>query len=481
MPAADALLIADVTTSTAREFVASQVNGQARIILPCAGRLAVAAEASRKTSPSRIWASDIALFPSILGYLADPRHALADLGITVPAELHRFTDGAATEFDQAAGIILAVKFASMKPATAYVLAQRDELWKAGPAAHRDRLAAALATMTEMVSGIHYQIADPAGVTAGLAADPDSALWFCNAYKAAHTRPLDDAEDLFWDCPVPRPAYTREWMKGIITALDDSPALALAYTVGDDLIPPGWTRLLAVTSGQRTDYVSANHDTGARAIRKKRPVADPHPWTVYADQEITPQSVITFVNTDQPTVLHYRDLFVHKLGTPKAEQYCLMLVDGRVVTAFGIHLRDLVLGKMEHIEEVFGISVTSDRYARLGKLFMMALTSGQFKTWIMHQSRMLHRFDPPGIQTPSPTKLHEGKTDRGVMKLVRREPRPGGGFQLLYQGDFRDDTFADVVRSWCEQYAWIARPEWDGPRLEQPHQAQRTRRRKGRST
>ncbi|GAA3172137.1 hypothetical protein [Nonomuraea salmonea] len=190
-------------------------------------------------------------------------------------------------------------------------------------------------------------------------------------------------------------------------------------------------------------------------------------------------MISFELVDKDTCLHYRDLFVHRLGQTKAERYCLMLVDGRVTTAFGLHCRDVRLGASQHVGEVFGISVTSLRYARLGKLFMLALTSGEFRRWLQGRFSDMNQAVLEGISTASPTLHHEGKTDRGVLKLVKREPRPGGGFQLLYQGPFRDDTWAEVMRQWHAEQAWICRDSWDGPRLPRPVQQQAKKKRKGR--
>ena len=137
----------------------------------------------------------------------------------------------------------------------------------------------------------------------------------------------------------------------------------------------------------------------------------------------------------------------------------MLLDGKVVTAFGLHAQKLRTGTSPFLFETFGISVSSNRYARLGKLFMLLLTSVDFQSWLLAQSHGYQNHPPVGIRTASPTQHHEGKTDRSVMKLVSREPRPGGGFQLIYEARFRDEHWPEVIARWLGRWGNLSRPGW----------------------
>jgi aspartyl-tRNA synthetase len=113
-----------------------------------------------------------------------------------------------------------------------------------------------------------------------------------------------------------------------------------------------------------------------------PPRKPHKiFPIYSDEDITEDTEIEFVQVDKETALYYRDLFVHKLGTTLAEGYFLMLIDGKVNTTIGISMRDVFTLKSEYVGEVFGISRSSIKYKRLGKLFMMCLTSGDFKRFL----------------------------------------------------------------------------------------------------
>lgn len=179
------------------------------------------------------------------------------------------------------------------------------------------------------------------------------------------------------------------------------------------------------------------------------------YPIFNDDEITEDSKVQILEVDKDTCLYYRDLFVHKLGVAKAERYYLMMIDNKVVTAFGLHDREFNAMKSNYVDEVFGISVSSKKYKRLGKLFMMCLTSGDFKKHLMHKMNLGIR-TLKGIKTSSKTSHHEGKTDRGVMRLIKREEQANGTFLVVYVGDFREDTYADCVKKWLKQYGYYKR-------------------------
>jgi len=60
-------------------------------------------------------------------------------------------------------------------------------------------------------------------------------------------------------------------------------------------------------------------------------------------------------------------------------------------------------------------------------------------------------EPRGIQTTSIAVHEEGKTDRGALKAVSREKLEGGRFRIIYRGDFRDASLADVVADWLRRH------------------------------
>jgi GNAT domain-containint protein/DNA adenine methylase-like protein len=487
MPSPASVLFPTVTESPAREFIAAQLAAAkvGTLILPAAGRFATAAAAAPVLGAGNIRAYDTALLPTLIGWLADPsKQGLSALNVTVPDHLRTFVDGAATDLDTAAGIMAAVKYASLPKGSAY-MAEQARAVKASMPALRAALAARLGTQVTQLAGLTYQAGSiTEAVTEVIARQLAEACIVIDFHGLkAHSRAAQlTAEAAFWDQP-PDPFDPRDTGR-FLEELTAAEPLVICYVPGDKHIPPGWVRLAAAENSGSTDYVIANRDPGARLVKtRKRPRAAV-PWPLFAEQEITPASEIGMVCVDKDTALHYRDVMAHRLaGSTVSERYYLCLVDGRVISVLGLHFRDFVVGKTDLVSETFGLSITSGRYARLGKLMMLALTSAEMRVFLIRTSPgMLSRNPPAGIATSSPTLHEEGKgSGRGVMKLVRREPRPGGGFDLRYEALFRDDTWAQVVAAWHTRYAHICRPEWDGPRLPAPapHNGGRNRNRRRR--
>ena len=81
-----------------------------------------------------------------------------------------------------------------------------------------------------------------------------------------------------------------------------------------------------------------------------------------------------------------------------------------MTAFGIFIQDFLQFRTRYLPEMFGITRSSALYHRLGKLFMLLLTSGEMKKRLCDILKLwLH--EPAGIQTTSITVHEEGKTDQ----------------------------------------------------------------------
>jgi hypothetical protein len=461
------LLFAGVTTSPAREFVAAQIDGDKhkRVILPCVGRWAVpTAAVADGIDPKRMEASDLSLFSTLIGYLADPRHSIEELALTVPDEYGRFVEDAADDVEFAAGIMLVIKWITTPPKNLYMMEFRRDLWLRLDE-YRESLTAELREQVALLHGCRYDIRDVRTVFAEMAdADAEDAFTYVNlpGYKGGYTKMYGDAEEQLWTSHLPTTEFDPSEAQPTLDLLTESKSRAIAYIHhGDDAMPVGWQKVMAISARpDRVDYVIANQDLPARYTAAKFPDGPPTRYPVFDDScEITPETEVRFLTVDKHTGLHYRDLFVHRLGQTKAERYVLMLLDGRVVTSFGLHLQHLRLRRTEYLYEVFGISVTSRRYARLGKLFMLALTCGDARRWVLASMPELQMCDPRGIQTSSPTLHAEGKTDRSVLKLVSREPNPEGGFHLIYKGDFREDSFADVIEMWLDKWGHISRKGW----------------------
>ena len=347
--------------------------------------------------------------------------------------------------------MLAIKYAQVKPSSLYGVNMRRELY-ANRERYLDQIIEQNKVMCEMMKGARYDMQDVWDVIEEAAENENAAL-FVNVptYKGGYDRMFQNS-GILWNEPQVS-QFDYDMFTKMVERLTDAKCDAFVYVQKNlDKVPDqGWRTVYAQPYGpDRTDYVVANHPTNQSYAVQNTKVKPVKIYQIYHDEEITPETKIEFVQVDETTALYYRDLFVHKLGTTTAEAFYLMLIDGKVNTALGLSMRDVFTQKSKYIGEVFGISRSSVRYKRLGKLFMLCLTSGDFLKMLMSKYNFGVR-QPLGIKTSSLTTHWEGKTDRSVMKLTYREQLPSGTFRVIYQGDFRDDTYSDCISTWLKRW------------------------------
>lgn len=440
-----------VTTAPCRDYVAikiAEMNKQ--VYMPCAGRFGSSlAYVKHANNAKNLFTSDICLFSSIIGYLFDPSKDIAELGIVNESKFQPRSDD---PFEIAASAMLAIKYAQVKPSNLYAINMRRELFTSRDM-YLGQIIDRLKVLVEAMKGAHYDIQDIWEVI-DQHADDENACIFVNVptYKGGYEKMFRDS-GIKWNEPDIG-QFDYQLFQKMVTRLTDAKCGAFVYAQKNlDQIPQdgSWQTVFAQPFGlDRTDYVVCNQRVDKAYAVQSTKVKPIKKYQIYDDSEITPDTKIEFIQVDETTALYYRDLFVHKLGTTTAEAFYLMLIDGKVNTALGLSMRDVFTQKSKYVGEVFGISRSSVRYKRLGKLFMMCLTSGDFLKMLESKYNFGTR-KPQGIKTSSLTTYAEGKTDRSVMKLTYREQLKDGTYRVIYQGDFRQDTYKQCIETWLKRW------------------------------
>jgi hypothetical protein len=443
-----------------------------RIIMPAAGRFGAAeAVVRRGFAPSQIYASDITLFTSVLGYLADPDRKLDDLGIEFHGEAEQFLDGSdGSELETAASVMLAIKHSQLPNSHQYGMNMRRELRTRIPQ-YRKRVVDEISELMMGIEGIHYSVADLREPILANVEDPTAGMYMNppGYSPTAYVKMFTDQALTWTELRHLDEPWDEDALADVYRRLTGSPMFGVVFSIRGEGVPEDWHKLLAVAKkGGRIDYVVANRPLSMARVRTThRTAGEVQHFEIYDDQEIIPgQTVLGFVEINRETGLYYRDLFIHRLGMTQAEFYVMMTLDGRAVTSIGLNREKLQHFYSEYIYETYGISTTSHRYKRLGKLFMMALCTTEFRHWLMRHTRVGIRM-PKGMITTSLTKHAEGKTDRGVMKATDRELQSNGLWKITYKADFRDMTFDDALAEWFKQHGGRTRakvPTGDQPGL-----------------
>jgi hypothetical protein len=307
----------------------------------------------------------------------------------------------------------------------------------------------LETLVQNIAGIHYEIADIWDVVSRVSQQDVTFYASVPHYARGYTK-MFQAPNLKWNEPA-IPEFDPKSFPLLLEKL--GPAKCHAFLCRrcewEEPVPVNWKKVYGKPDQKLALWIIANRSVDSHADNRTG-FGDIRKLPIYDDHEITPASKFHVIMVGLPTALYYRDLFVHRLGATTADRGFLLLVDGQVMTAFGIFIQDFLQFRMQYLPEMFGITRSSRRYHRLGKLFMLLLTSGEMKKRLCDILKLwLH--EPLGIQTTSITVHEEGKTDRSALKLVSREKLADGRFRIIYRGDFRGDSFADVVSDWLKKH------------------------------
>lgn len=433
-----------------REFI-SQVavkNKVKRVILPCAGRMTTAENLiANGIPPQNIYCSDITLYTSVIGYYFDPSKSVYDLGIWLKDCPLRDD----TEEEFVANVLYALKRDQFNKSKAYEYQQYVNLVR-NKQQYLDDIKTALVNKAYM-KGLHYDMADVMDVMAE-EYDEDTLIYLNPPLYAGGYQKMFPYNSLGWNDPGIS-FFEKEHFPQLIEYILRSKATVLCYAKEETGLFTGMQTVFAYQQKKnRTDYLVSNRSIKSEIIAKiaKMPI---HKYAIYDDSDITEDTKIEIIQVNHETAMYYRDLFVHKLGTTKAERYFLFLIDGKVTTAFGLAMRDVNTGKSDYAGEVFGISITSYRYKRLGKLFMLCLTCEDFHKVVESGYNMGFR-EIKGIKTSSITTYAEGKTDRSVMKLIHRELMDDGRYRVVYRTDWWDRTYKDCLKLWLEKWGGVNR-------------------------
>jgi hypothetical protein len=350
--------------------------------------------------------------------------------------------------DFAAHVMLILKLNQMKQTNLRGLYLREELLSSWGRS-REAMRKQLETLIQNIAGIHYEIADIWDVVSRVSEEDVTFYASVPHYARGYTK-MFAAPNLKWNEPA-TPEFDPKSFPLLLEKL--GPAKCHAFLCRrcewEEPIPVNWTKVYGKPDEKRALWIIANRPVDCRADNRTG-FGDIRKLPVYDDHEITAASRFQVIMVGLPTALYYRDLFVHRLGATTADRGFLLLVDGQAMTAFGIFIQDFLQFRVQYLPEMFGITRSSKRYHRLGKLFMLLLTSGEMKKRLCDILKLwLH--EPAGIQTTSITVHEEGKTDRGALKVVSRETLDDGRFRIIYRGDFREDSFADVVADWLKKH------------------------------
>lgn len=193
-------LFLGVTPTGARNFVASKVASLKKPFFnACAGRFSIVEAAIKGgVPPQDIHDSDIGLFSSIIGFLADTSKKLDDLDIRILDPVLE-PKGIANDLDFAAHVMLILKLNQMKQTNLRGLYLREELLSSWNRS-REKMKQQLEALVKNIAGIHYEIADIWDVISRVSQE-DVVFYASVPHYARGYEKMFSASNLKWNEPA----------------------------------------------------------------------------------------------------------------------------------------------------------------------------------------------------------------------------------------------------------------------------------------
>ncbi|MDK2899612.1 MAG: hypothetical protein PWQ45_114 [Thermosipho sp. (in: thermotogales)] len=428
-----------------REFVSELVilGNHKRAFFPCAGRMTTLENLIINGYPAnQIWASDISLYTSLLGYYFDKEKDPRDLGVKMKFKPRDDSD---EEFIANAFLNLRIDQLGLHKPHEYI--EYKHLIK-NKNKHLDQIIEKLLSKSHM-KGIHYDIVDfrdymemDFNEDDFLYANPP---WY-EGYRGGYDK-MFPYKTITWNKPELSMIEVED-IKKAENFLTSKGTIVLNCRDEKDF--PGFNRIFAVELGKgRVDYLVSNKKYESAVVAKNvnQPIKE---FEIYNEQEITENSEVKIISVNEATGLYYRDLFVHNLGTVKSSYYYLMLIDNRVIASFALEMERVFRKESKYAFMVYGITKSSQKYKLLGKLFLLLLTSVDFKK-LLYSTIKMGFAEVKGIKTSNISENPTQKTYRSAMIVIGREKRKDGKYLIKYISDFMDRNYKETLQLWLKKW------------------------------
>lgn len=434
-----------------------------RIHIPAAGEFTMAKcaiEAGYK--PGDVHSTDISLFTRLLGalYSGTPVDEVP-FSLSPENEAH-YADVAQIlgrdDLTRVAFVMWLIKTIQMRK-IAYQRAQVDDL-VASRLEHVRRLREKLAVQQAYYAGSRYEHKDLREVLNAEYEADELVAMNPPVYTNGYAKMFEFGDDIEYDPDVPEFNWGKEYRPSW-EASHDSAAPFLWYRAGSiDGYPPEEIIFTKEYNLQRQDAwlftkPELLEDFGPKGmlIPMPRKVLSPIKAPAWGpDDVLTRESVVSFRVVPKEVALYYRDLWAHKLGNTAAEQYMLMLVDGKVFATLGIMLGDVYRLKSEFVFENYGFNAPSYRYPTINRLLMWCITSAEFGKFVKAHGAKINRYwTMKGLRTTCLSRYRKVKLNNGILEVEKREKLEKTNlYKIMYEATFRPEGYRECVGRFMDE-------------------------------
>lgn len=430
-------------------------RGYTKLVEPYGGSFVVSLIAQDcGWSPSHIEASDVGLFPSILGFYLAGRQP-DELGLAVDGEPVDLPGSREEGFARALWIQLQLRMAT-KPDIAYwnqVKASVD----AGADRFTRQLAAHLKHLDDRVGGLTYFPMDGAEHIELVADDPEAVIVAAPpTYTAGFEKFYDTGGRLTWLEPHYQMFDPVAGCEDLMERMADRPALLLLYQEAKTRTGASRNAVFARPGpAGKTAYIRTNRPDdvyqvtgGPRVAPRSAPVLPTKgPWPVLPrTHDITDRSTIEVHAVEGGVAEFYRKLWVHRLATDTTGNNFVVVVDGYAAAAYALGASTMTgFMAMAYQGMLLTYCLAAPHDLRLARLAIMCAKQQDLalRNKIVTESFRLYQSAAVGLITVNFTKYPEAKQMRGLMTLLQRAKHPDG-YRLIYTTEWDPPAEAPEV-------------------------------------
>lgn len=448
------------TPSEQRKFITAvlrhNVESYPTLIIPACGQFTLvkcAIEAGYK--PENIYASDISLFSSVLGYLFSGQD-INQLEFELGEEYRERYDQCQDDFERAAYLLWIMKTKQLRTGVYHEYVFYDEI-VSNSERYIANLASKLRQTAQQYEGLNYSIEDLRDVIRSTRDSQTIVIVNPPAFKKGYEKMFDFTGAIEWNPDIEEFDFDADYMD-LYEESRQNAAPFLWYRYKDASQFPDEEVIFAREyDTDRYDYwlttkpeIVEGMDYNGAIVYKKPDQYKPYKSKVF-DGEITENTRISFVQVNAEVALYYRDLFAHKLGNTKAEQYFLMLLDGEVFGTTGFMTRPVLSLQSSRVFENFGFNTPVEGHPRANRLLMWAITSQEFAEVVKRTMSKVNRFYTlDGLRTTCLSKYRKVKLNNGILEVEKREKLPSGLYKIMYDTDFRQEGFDEVMKRYLSE-------------------------------
>lgn len=434
------------------------VNNYPILISPTCGQFGLvkcAIEAGYK--PENIYASDISLFSSLLGYYYSGK-SIWEIDFILKDKYFKKIKKFKTEVEQIAYIMLLMKIHQLNDKIMYEKNIIDEL-KNNEKHHLKFLVKKLKEAKKYYDGINYSIEDMRDIFEKEYSEKTIIALDPPIFSKGYEKMFNFKDFLEYNSGIEEFDLKKEYKNLYELSLKNKNPF-LWYKYKDT---KGYNSKEVVYAeehnNERFDYwlftkpelLEGFKEKGLIDFKKGKSLKKSK-YPLFTDNdEITENTKISFVKVEEEQALYYRDLWCHRLGNSKAETYFLGLLDGKIFATVGFLHSELFRLKSDRVFQMFGFTPGNKKYKQLNRLLLLAITCEEMKAILVNNSSRVNRvYDLKGLKTTAFSRYRKTKINSGILKVIKSEALKEGGYKLMYDTDFHKINFKQCVKIFLKE-------------------------------